>query len=119
MKADEDSIVLIGRALEPLNSSEGKISAFIQITTTNSISNINEERLIEEDDKEIEELEEKYEIDLEDIKKEKSKKKTKLERVKEKLLTNVTVSTAATVTPTPQLDYMTKVNGSVIIRLSN
>lgn len=95
--------------------SEGKISAFVQITTKNPILDFNKERLLEEDNQEIESLEEKYDIDLKDIKEEKSKQKTRLERVKEKLLANATVSSVTAVTP--QIDYMTKVNGSVIIRL--
>jgi len=115
-KADENSIVLIGRALEPLTTSEGKISAFVQITN-NNVLNINKERLLEEKYDELEELEDKYDIDLKDIKQEKAKQKTRLERTKERLLTNVTVSTVTAVTQTPQTDYITKLNGSVIIRI--
>ncbi|MBI2102194.1 hypothetical protein HYT53_06305, partial [Candidatus Woesearchaeota archaeon] len=109
MKADEDSVVLIGRALEPLNSPEGMISAFIQITTSNAISNINEERLLEEDDKDIEEIEKDYEIDLDGIKQEKSKQETKLDRIKKKLQLEGTLTTAT--------NYMERINGSVIIKL--
>ncbi len=115
-KADENSIVLIGRALEPLNTSEGKISAFVQITN-NNVLNINKERLLEEKEHELDDLEEKYSIDLEDIKQEKAKQKTRIERTKEKLLANVTVSAVTALAPAPQLDYMQKVNGSVIVRL--
>jgi len=110
MKADENSIVLIGRALEPLSGSEGVISAFIQITTSNAISNINEERLLEENDSKIGELEDNYKIDLKEVKQSKASKETKLERIKKRLQLEGIASITAT-------DYMERINGSVIIRL--
>ncbi|MBS3101743.1 hypothetical protein J4204_06480 [Candidatus Woesearchaeota archaeon] len=110
MKADENSIVSVGRALEALNSTEGMISAFMQITTSNAISNINEERLLEEESSKIEKLEDDYKIDLKEVKQSKASKETKLERIKKKLQLEGTASITAT-------DYMERINGSVIIRL--
>jgi len=62
-------------------------------------------------------LEEIKHVDLEDIKQEKAKQKTRLERVKEKLLANVTASSVTVTEPIPKIDYMQKVNGSIILRL--
>ena len=59
--------------------------------------------------KEPEDLEGKYNLDLKDVKDEKSKQKTKLERVKEKLqLEEISAQ---------QPIYMTKVDGSIILIL--
>jgi len=126
MKADENSIVLIGRALEPLNTSEGKISAFVQISN-NNILNINKERLIEKDESELHEIEDEYDIDLKEIKQIKSSKETKIERIKKKLDLKLELSNVSQQTSQPAAQpsyaesfitpYITKVNGSVIIRI--